>query len=303
MAQSGKAIDADLAELAAKHHGLIRASDLKTLGIERRVVRNRANLGIVTSLQPHVWLFGQTDATFEQQCRAAVWTSDGVLGGLSALVWHDVFRDSPPDLQPTIVVGRSSRPTVERAKLIRSDAFISGDRCIRDDLAVTSIPRSLVDSAVELTHMELERVLDDALLSNKTTIKAMKARVDEAHNRGIRDLRELVYERSETAVLTRSQAEQRAKQIVACFDGPKPQFQYPVRIKGRKFELDMAWPQFRVAIEIDGFRWHGGRSTWKRDLERDRLLTLEGWNIKRIVPEITPNELLALLSVLIPGVS
>jgi hypothetical protein len=302
MGLSGKAVDVALAELAAKNSGLIRAVDLETKGIARSVVVDRTKIGLLTPLQPHVWLFGQSEPSFEQECRAAVWTGDGVLGGPAALVWHGALREPAPDLQPTVVVDRSTRPTVRNAKLIRSNGFVSGDRCVRDGLCLTSIPRSLIDSATQLTPTELERALDDALIANKTTAKALKARVDlAASSRGIRCLRTLVEDRIVTGQLTRSQAEQRVRGLVLSCDVPKPEFLHRIRTSaGRVFELDIAWPEHRVALEIDGFRWHGGRMSWRNDLQRDRLITLEGWNVKRIIPEITHSDLAALLAVLLP---
>ncbi len=335
MGHSGRTIDAELAKLASNHNGLVRAIDLVAAGIARDVVTDRTRIGLLTSLQPNVWLLGQGPATFEQQCRAAVWTSDGTLGGVSALVWHNVLRNPQSELQPTIVVDRATRPTIRNAKTIRSTQFVSGDRCTHNRLSVTSIPRTLIDSACDLSTIELERTLDDALLAGKTTITAMKHRVDQAANRShIRDLRTLVNERiphnhalkgalEGTAAndratasgpvegsansqittgqithsrITRSPAEQRIKRVVLSLDVPAPQFNYRIRtIDGGFVELDLAWPEFRVGLDIDGYRWHGGRFNWKRDLQRDHRITLSGWNVKHIIPEITDFDLLALI--------
>jgi hypothetical protein len=147
MGHSGKTIDAESSKLASDHNGLIRAIDLTAAGIARDVVTDRTRIGLLSSLQPNVWLLGQGLATFEQQCRAAVWTSDGTLGGLSALVWHNVLRNPQPGLQPTVIVDRATRPTIRNAKTIRSTQFVSGDRCTQNRLSVTSIPRTLIDSA------------------------------------------------------------------------------------------------------------------------------------------------------------
>jgi very-short-patch-repair endonuclease len=302
---SGRTIDAALANLAAKHCGLIRAADLTSAGIDRDVVTDRARLGVITSLQPHVWLFGQATPTFSQQCQAAVWTSDGTLGGPSALVWHSVLREPHRGMHPTVVLERNNRPTIRDAKTLRSTKLLAGDRCTENGLSVTSIPRTLLDSATELSIDVLERALDDALLAGKTTITRVKGRLDQApHHRGVRDLRALINDRLPKngelkGRITRSRAEQRIKRVILSLDVPAPQFNFRIPISGGSVELDVAWPEFRVGLNVDGFQWHGGRRDWKRDLQRDHQITVAGWNVKRIIPEITDGELFALIATLL----
>ena len=306
MRNSGSAIDAALAKLAAEHRGLIRAADLTSAGIDRDTVTDRARLGVITSLQPHVWLFGQGTPTFAQQCLAAVWTSDGTLGGPSALVWHNVLREPQFGMQPTVVVERNNRPTIRDARTIRSTKLIAGDRCTQNGLAVTSIPRTLLDSAGELSIDELERALDDALLAGKTTITRVKGRMDQAlHHRGVRDLRTLIDDRlpqkgEANSRITRSRAEQRIKRVILSLDVPAPRFNFRIRtIGGGSVELDVAWPDFRVGLNVDGYQWHGGRRDWKHDLQRDHQITVSGWNVKRIIPEIADDDLFALIATLL----
>ncbi len=43
--------------------------------------------------------------------------------------------------------------------------------------------------------------------------------------------------------------------------------------------VDFAWPDLRLALEADGFRWHSGRARFDRDRARRNELTLLGWRI------------------------
>src|SRR4051812_30216661 len=69
---------------------------------------------------------------------------------------------------------------------------------------------------------------------------------------------------------------------------PTPQVQWPVRLPGgRDIRIDFAWPDVRVALEVDHPFWHAGFDEWRRDRARDRqLLGGLGW----IVPRITDVE-------------
>lgn len=53
-------------------------------------------------------------------------------------------------------------------------------------------------------------------------------------------------------------------------------------VPGRKYRLDIALPAARLAIEVDGWEWHGKhKGDFTRDRERQNLLTLHGWRILR----------------------
>lgn len=53
-------------------------------------------------------------------------------------------------------------------------------------------------------------------------------------------------------------------------------------VPGRKYRLDIALLDARLAIEVDGWEWHGKhKGDFTRDRERQNLLTLHGWRILR----------------------
>jgi very-short-patch-repair endonuclease len=45
--------------------------------------------------------------------------------------------------------------------------------------------------------------------------------------------------------------------------------------------LDFAYTDQRIGVEADGFRWHGGRERWARDIRRENRLKLLGWTLLR----------------------
>lgn len=72
-----------------------------------------------------------------------------------------------------------------------------------------------------------------------------------------------------------------ADALVARF-GKQAQPNYKKAIPGRRFEIDVAFPRRLVAIEIDGWQYHGKfLRDFKRDREKDRVLTEYGWRILR----------------------
>lgn len=59
---------------------------------------------------------------------------------------------------------------------------------------------------------------------------------------------------------------------------PRPCREYRFR-PDRRWRLDLAWPKERVAVEIHGGEWTGGRHNRQigADCEKARALALEGW--------------------------
>ena len=53
-------------------------------------------------------------------------------------------------------------------------------------------------------------------------------------------------------------------------------------IEGRKFRIDFAFPLEKVAIEFDGYRYHGfSRKGFREGLVRQNLLVAHGWRVLR----------------------
>ena len=63
---------------------------------------------------------------------------------------------------------------------------------------------------------------------------------------------------------------------------PAPVQQHRVVLPdGRAAQLDAAWPEARVAVELDGAAFHGSREARERDLRRDSALAALGWVVLR----------------------
>ena len=72
---------------------------------------------------------------------------------------------------------------------------------------------------------------------------------------------------------------------------PAPEREYPfAQTKGRKWRFDYCWPDYSVALEVDGGVWTGGRHTrgsgWLKDTEKLNTATTMGWRLLRCTPEM-----------------
>src|SRR5262245_35166964 len=66
---------------------------------------------------------------------------------------------------------------------------------------------------------------------------------------------------------------------------PRPEREFRFR-PSRRWRFDFCWPVQRVACEVEGGVWSGGRHTRGRGFEHDaakyNAATLEGWRVLRV---------------------
>jgi G:T-mismatch repair DNA endonuclease (very short patch repair protein) len=61
---------------------------------------------------------------------------------------------------------------------------------------------------------------------------------------------------------------------------PEPTYRSPVYDdEGRIGSIDYIWADHRIVLQTHGWRWHGHRQRWQRDIEQRRRLSVEGWKI------------------------
>ena len=71
---------------------------------------------------------------------------------------------------------------------------------------------------------------------------------------------------------------------------PEPVYEHQ-HIPLRKFRCDIAWPKFKVGIEVEGgiyARSRMGHSTGasiEKDMEKNNLALMNGWQVLRVMPE------------------
>ena len=66
------------------------------------------------------------------------------------------------------------------------------------------------------------------------------------------------------------------------FNAPKREFMF---VKGRRWRFDYAWPEQRVAVELEGGIWGNGRHTrgsgFLEDCNKYNTAVLNGWRVLR----------------------
>ena len=76
---------------------------------------------------------------------------------------------------------------------------------------------------------------------------------------------------------------------IAAVGLPVPVLEHPV-CAGRRFRFDLAWPDHKLACEVDGATWTHGRHTRgagvERDCEKFSLAAIDGWCLLRVTTQM-----------------
>ncbi|MDQ3956960.1 MAG: endonuclease domain-containing protein [Actinomycetota bacterium] len=161
----------------------------------------------------------------------------------------------------------------------------AADRRVRDSIPVTSVERTLADLG-SVSPGTLEAAVIDALKRGLTTRQRLKSRVPRTRGRGTvgaARLRRVLERWGDDAAPPESVLEMRFRQLIHGHRLPPVVPQHEVAIEGGgRCRVDFAYPEHLIAIEVDGYRWHGGDpARWRGDLRRGNALTSRGWRVLR----------------------
>jgi very-short-patch-repair endonuclease len=164
----------------------------------------------------------------------------------------------------------------------RASALPHVDLAVVDAVPVTAPTRTVVDLAAVAPPEVVEEALDDAIRRGLTTPRRLAWRLEALGcqgRRGAAAIRALLAARGAGPV-PESVLETRLLRVLATAGLPAPVRQHRVRAAGRSVAVvDAAYPGSRVAVAAEGYRWHGGRARWARDLARRNALTALGWRV------------------------
>ena len=284
--------DADhcIGQLAARQHGVFSRAQALELGVVAGEIKWRLHTQRWSLIFPKVYRLAGTPETWNQHAMAAClhWEPDAALshraaakiraiGGLRhARVEITVSRDRNRARCTGIVVHRPVEP------------IPSQDYTTVDGIPVTKPARTLLDLASMESERWTARFLDDALRRRLVSLSFLErwlADPRRARHRGAPMLRRLVEERA-TRGLTESPLEARALTLLRQAGLPIPMLQYAVEHAGRFVaRLDFAYPEHRVAIEVDGFRYHDTRESFDAERARGNELQAIGWRVLRITSQ------------------
>jgi predicted transcriptional regulator of viral defense system len=273
-----------LQDLATGQHGVVSMGQLVALGHAERTVIAWEAAGKLHRLHRGVYAVGHRRLTWYSRCWAAVLAAEpdelapwrAVASHHSAAYLWGLLRFTPDVMHVTA-------PTRRRAKrrfvVHFSSILAEEDRCTRDGIPVTALPRTLLDFAIRARPEQLEGYLERAEDREVLDVRAVEDVLTRAGgHRGRGRLARALSLYSPDPAFTRSRFERRFRRLVIAAGLPAPSMNFNVA----EFELDAYWPELRFAVELDLFETHGSRAAFERDRRRQEELKLLGIEMIRI---------------------
>lgn len=279
------AVERRIAEIAARQQRLITTEQLHHAGLSQNGIQHRARTGRLFRIRRGVYATHPPPYTQQQRWMAAV-----LAGGLGTLLsdWPaaEHLGIAPPDHAPCPAIhvtapgdgGRGHGDLVVH----RRGPIDPRDRRSKDGIAVTSADLTLVHLAPRTDDIELEQLLVAAESLGLLKRGRLGELVGEREGQpGIGRLQSLL-------ALPPAEAKSRAElYLIPLYRAaglPRPRFNHPVPVPGRGKPLlvDLAWPEIRLAFELDTQRFHGDWERAEEDRERDQLLALVDWHCQRL---------------------
>ncbi|HEX3317077.1 MAG TPA: hypothetical protein VHR88_03600 [Solirubrobacteraceae bacterium] len=144
-------------------------------------------------------------------------------------------------------------------------------------IPVTTVPQTLLDLAATLSPDDLARACHEAGVRYRTTPKEVRA-VIRRNTSGAKTLRAVLDGDVHVAL---SKLERRFLARLRAAGLPLP---VTNRLAGTK-RVDCRWPEHRLTVELDGYRFHNSRYAWEQDREREREAHRRGDQFRRFTYE------------------
>jgi very-short-patch-repair endonuclease len=173
----------------------------------------------------------------------------------------------------------------EAAGLIvhRSSDLAPGDRRVRRGIPVTSQARTLVDLASCLDEEALAFVVEEAWRRQIAAPDWVERRLEQLGGRGrpgAKSLASVLADCRRREHPLESALEVRLWRLLVRSKLPLPDPGYPFHDDhGHPARIDFAYPAARLALEADGFEFHGTRAAFERDRLRTARLSAQGWRV------------------------
>ena len=265
---------------AEQHHDLLTTAVLRSEGLSWVEIANLVEDRLLERIIRGLYRIAGTRNPIQDIAAALQRHPRASASYVSGLFLHDF--DVAPPADPQLVLPPGSSSSNRLGELHRSP-LPATDCTRRKRLPVTTVARSIVDSAECLDVEALARVVNEGITRRVTTLELIiqvADRLEAAPGRtGSGRLRRVLATWTE-AIKPESMAEAAAIRFIRLAGLPSPVTQHVIQDADGSFvaRVDMAWPDRKVVREYDSFQWHRVDGV-ERDEGRRQAIERLGWSI------------------------
>jgi very-short-patch-repair endonuclease len=259
---------------------VVSRRQLYDLGYTRGSITRRIEKRRLHRVHRAVYAVGHKRLTARGRWMAAVLAcgKGAILSHGDAAALHDLRRVGSGKIDVTA----RSRHNLPGIRCHHAGLLHPEDTATVDGIPVTGLARTYLDLAEILGHGRLIDVLEAGQRQNKLDVGALHAVIARNPGRhGIEPLQAAIDELTDEPPLLQSGLERAFRALVRAHGLPMPQFN--VYVEGEL--VDVVWPEQRLIVEVDGWRWHSGRKAFGNDRRRDRKLVRAHWRVARFTDD------------------
>lgn len=291
-----------LALVATRQLGLFTTAQALDAGFSEWAVRRNLRTRAWIRVRHRVLSLGGSPVTWEQSVLAAV-----LAAGPHAVASHDTAAElwALSDLGARALEVTTDRPSWVRQPGVRSHrttTFLREEHTLRHGVPVTTVARTVVDVSGRYSVAQLGAAVDHALRKGKMRLDSLRRCVAElapAPGRRLNRVHSVLGKRLSGYDPGESDLEMRALRAIVGVGLPEPVQQYRVVLSGRRCRIDLAYPDLKVAIEVDGWEYHRTRTAFDADRARENDLVAAGWRVLRFTSRCEPAEIARVVGALI----
>lgn len=270
---------------AQAHFGVVTATMLRDAGMSPRSVRRRAENGELTRLHPGIYALSGVPRNWEQSQLAACLATDGLASHRAAQrLWLPALVRDARDWPVEVTVPAHRRLEAKGVIVHRSQDLDQITTSHRSRIPVTDPLRMLGDLCSVAQADELARVVDGLVVSRLLSMAGVGAALTNAAERRVRGvglLHSVVEQWPVGDTRPDSVLELKFARLCRVAGLPEPVFQHELTLGDQARRVDFAFPDLRVAIEVDGFEVRTDRRVFQDERRRQNDLALDGWIILR----------------------
>lgn len=277
-----RGIDAAIAKLAERQHGVVARRQLVELGLGERGVDHRIASGRLHHVVPGVYAVGHGRVALMGRWMAATLAgaTGAVLSHRSAAALWGIRDTSSGPVHITIPHKSSSSRLVHR----HCSRLLADETTVEEGIPVTTVPKTILDLAATASIDVVEKMIREAeyrRLYDSLSLLDLTNRYPA--RRGSHRVRTALA-RIETTPSGRSRSplEDRFLPFLRRHRLPLPRLNDWIVVGGRRFQVDCHWPGTGQTVELDSWQAHGTRAAFREDRTRDRLLRVAGYEVTRI---------------------
>ncbi|HEX6714467.1 MAG TPA: type IV toxin-antitoxin system AbiEi family antitoxin domain-containing protein [Thermoleophilaceae bacterium] len=279
------------ARKASGQKGLITRQELIHAGMSSSAIGRWIDKGLLIPEYPGVYRVGHAAPSTEATYLAAVLAAgDGaVLARRATGHLMRLLRGAPP---PPELIARNER-LIKGVKVKRNRGLDRRDVTVFNGIPTTTVARTLVDLAACLPEYELGRAWHQARVLYRAEAEDVEAVLKRRPtSKGAAVLRAILRGKP----ISLSRLESAFLKLLKDHNLEPPETN---KVYGGRY-VDCRWPNQKLTVELDSYRYHSSRHAWEQDRKRERQARRRGDDFRRFTSDDVFDDPRALLRELGP---